>query len=99
MLDVGLDLLFHPIPYITLSKSIVCGLYALMSGDRHVMKVRNKQLALLICPISDVNQLNSYQIQEYLILIVIAQRYVVVRSPAKQICNVHLASFFIDKLV
>ena len=36
------------------------------------MKVHNKWLALLISAICDVDQLNSYWIQEYLILIVIA---------------------------
>ena len=55
-----------------LSKSIVCSLYTLMSGDRCVMKVCNKQLALLISAISDIDHLNSYWIQEYLILIIVA---------------------------
>ena len=72
MLDIGLDLFFHPIPYVVLSKSIVGGFDTLMPGDRGIMKVRDKQLALFIRAISDVNRLNSYWIQEYLILIIIA---------------------------
>ena len=72
VLDVGLDLLFHPIPYVVLSKPIVCSLDTLMCGNRCVMKVHNKQMVLLISPISDINQLNSYRIQEYLILIIVA---------------------------
>ena len=43
-----------------------------MSSDRGIMKVHNKQLVLFISAISDVDRLNSYRIQEYLILIVIA---------------------------
>ena len=35
------------------------------------MKVRDKRLALFIRAISDVDQLNSYWIQEYLILIIV----------------------------
>ena len=71
VLDVGLNLLFHPIPYIVLPKSITCSFHALMSNDRGIMKVHDKRLALFVCAISDVDQLNSYWIQEYLILIVI----------------------------
>ena len=72
MLDISLDLLFHPIPYIVLPKSIVGSFDALMSSDRGIMKVRDKRLVLFICAISDVDRLNSYWIQEYLILIIIA---------------------------
>ena len=72
MLDVGLNLLLHPIPYIVLSKSIVCSLDTLVSSDRGIMEVRDKRLALFICAISDIDRLNSYWIQEYLILIIIA---------------------------
>ena len=43
-----------------------------MSSDRGIMKVRDKQLALFVRAISDVDRLNSYWIQEYLILIIIA---------------------------
>ena len=70
-----------------------------MSGDRGIMKVHNKQLGLFISTISDVNQLDSYWIQEYLILIIVASGYVMVRLPTKWICNMHLASFLIDKLI
>ena len=55
-----------------LSKSIVHSFDTLMSGNRGIMEVHDKQLALFVCAISDVNQLNSYQIQEYLIFIIIA---------------------------
>ena len=55
VLDVGLDLLFHPIPYIMLPKSIVHSFDTLMSGDRGIMKVHNEQLVLLVSAISDVN--------------------------------------------
>ena len=72
MLDIGLNLLFHPIPYIVLSKSIVRSLDTLMSSDRGIMEVRNKQLALFVCAISDIDRLNSYWIQEYLICLIIA---------------------------
>ena len=72
MLDIGLNLLLHPVPYIVLPKSVVCSLDTLMSGDRGIMKVRDKRLVLFICAISDVDRLNSYWIQEYLILVVIA---------------------------
>ena len=72
MLDISLDLLFHSIPYIVLPKSIVGGFDTLMSGDRGIVKVRDEQLALFVRAISDVDQLNSYRIQEYLILIIIA---------------------------
>ena len=72
MLDVDLNLLFHPIPYIMLSESVVRSLYALMSSDRCVMKVCNKRLVVLVSAIGDVDQLNSYWIQEYLILVVVA---------------------------
>ena len=71
MLDISLDLLFHPISYIVLPKSIVGGFDTLMSSDRGIVKVRDKRLALFVCVISDVNRLNSYWIQEYLILIII----------------------------
>ena len=43
-----------------------------MSGDRGIMKVHDKRLALFICAIGDVDQLNSYWIQQYLILIIVA---------------------------
>ena len=99
MLDIGLNLFLHPIPYIVLPKSIVHSPDTLMSSNRGIMEVHNKQLALFVCAISDVNQLNSYRIQEYLILIIIARRYVMVQSPTKWICNMHLASFLIDKLI
>ena len=72
VLDVGLNLFFHPIPNIVLPQSIVCSFDTLMSSDRGIVKVRDKRLALCVCVISDVDQLNSYWIQEYLILIVIA---------------------------
>ena len=72
VLDVGLNLLLHPIPYIVLSKSVVRSFDTLMSGDRGIMEVRDKQLVLFIRAISDVDQLNSYWIQEYLILIIVA---------------------------
>ena len=70
-----------------------------MSGDRGIMKLHDKQLALFIRAISDVDRLNSYWIQEYLILIIITQGYLMVQSPAKRICNMHLASLFINKLI
>ena len=72
MLDVGLNLLLHPVPYIVLPKSIVRSLDTLMSGDRGIMEVCDKRLALFVRAISDVDRLNSYWIQEYLILIIIA---------------------------
>ena len=72
MLDVGVNLLLHPIPYIVFPKSVVHSLDTLMSGNRGIMKVRDKRLVLFVCAISDVNQLNSYWIQEYLILIIVA---------------------------
>ena len=72
MLDVGLNLFFHPIPYVVSPKSVIHSFDTLMSGNRGIMKVRDKQLALFIRAISDVNRLNSYWIQEYLILIIIA---------------------------
>ena len=62
----------HSIPYIVLPKSIVGSFDTLMSGDRGIMKVRDKRLALFIRVISDVDQLNSYWIQEYLILVIVA---------------------------
>ena len=55
-----------------LPKSIVGSFDTLMSGDRGIMKVRDKRLALFVCAISDVDRLNSYWIQEYLVLIIIA---------------------------
>ena len=72
MLDLSLDLLFHPIPYIVLPKSIVGSFDTLMSSDRGIVEVRDKRLALFICATGDINQLNSYWIQEYLILIIVA---------------------------
>ena len=80
-------------------KSVICSLDTLLSSNRGIMKVCDKRLALFICAISDVNQLNSYWIQEYLILIIVTGRDVMVQSPTKWICNVHLASFLIDKLI
>ena len=53
------------------SKSVVCSFDPLMSSDRCVMKVRNKQLVLFVSATGDVDRLNSYWIQEYLILIII----------------------------
>ena len=67
MLDVGLNLLLHPIPYIVLSKSVVCSFDTLMSGDRGIMEVHDKRLALFIRAISDIDQLNSYWIQECMV--------------------------------
>ena len=55
VLDVGLNLLFHPIPYIVLPKSIVRSLDTLMSGNRRVMKVHYKRLVLFIHATSDVD--------------------------------------------
>ena len=78
VLDVGLDLLLHPIPYIMLPKSIVGSFDTLMSSNRGIMEVRDKRLALFVRAISDIDRLNSYWIHEYLILIVIAQRYIMV---------------------
>ena len=72
VLDIGLNLLLHPIPYIVLSKSVVCRFDTLMSSDRGIMEVCNERLVLLIRAMSDVDRLNSYWIQEYLILIIIA---------------------------
>ena len=43
-----------------------------MSGDSGIVKVRDKRLALLVSAISDIDRLNSYWIQEYLILIIVA---------------------------
>ena len=54
------------------SKSIVCSFDTFMSSARGIMKVRNKRLALFVSAISDIDRLNSYWIQEYLILIVVA---------------------------
>ena len=99
VLDIGLDLFFHPIPYMMLPKSIIHSLDTLMSSDRGIMKVCNKQLALLVHAISDVDCLNSYWIQEYLILVIVTRRYIMVQLPTKQICNMHLASFLINKLI
>ena len=99
MLDISLDLLFHPIPHIVFPKSIIHGFDTLMSGNRGIMKVCDKRLALFVRAICGIDQLNSYWIQEYLVLIIIAQRYIMVQSPTKRICKVHLASFLIDKLV
>ena len=65
-------------------KSIICGFDTLMSSNRGIMKACDKRLVLFICAISDVNQLNSYWIQEYLILIIVTRRYIMVRSPTKQ---------------
>ena len=42
------------------------------------MEVCDEQLALFVRAISDINQLNNYWIQEYLVLIVIAQRHIMV---------------------
>ena len=72
VLDIGLNLLLHLIPYIVLPKSVVRSFAALVSGDRGIMKVRDKRLAHFIHAISDIDQLNSYWIQEYLILIIVA---------------------------
>ena len=72
VLDVGLNLLFHPIPYIMLPESIVGSFDTLMSGDRGIMEVCDKRLAPFIRAISDIDRLNSYWIQEYLILVVVA---------------------------
>ena len=71
MFDISLDLLFHSIPYIVLPKSIVGGFDALRPGDRGIVKVRDTRLAFFVRVISDVDRLNSYWIQEYLILIII----------------------------
>ena len=71
VLDIGLNLFFHPIPYVVLSESIVRSFDTLMSRDRGIVEVRNKRLALLIRAISDVDQLNNYWIQEYLILVIV----------------------------
>ena len=70
--DISLDLLLHSIPYVVLPKSIVGGFNALMSGDRGIVKVRDKRLVLFVRTISDVDRLNNYWIQEYLILIIVA---------------------------
>ena len=43
-----------------------------MSSDRGIMKICDKRLVLLVRAISDIDRLNSYWIQEYLILVVVA---------------------------
>ena len=55
VLDIGLNLFFHSILYIVLPKSIVRSFYTLVSGDRCVMEVCNKQLVLFVSVISDID--------------------------------------------
>jgi len=80
-----------------LPECIVGSLNALMTSNGSVMKVYNERLSLFVSLISNVNQLNRYRVQQDLVLVVFGTRYVMVRSPTKQICNVHLGSLLIDK--
>ena len=52
---VGLNLFLHSFPGIVLPERIKRSLDALMSGNRCVMKVRDKRLALFISLISSVD--------------------------------------------
>ena len=53
----------------------LCALHrriALGACATSTVKVHDKQLVLFVCAISDIDQLNSYWIQEYLNLIIVA---------------------------
>jgi len=79
-----------------LPESVIRSFYSFMASNRSIVKVCNERLTLFVRLISDVDQLNRYRVQQDLVLVVIGARYVMVRLPAKRICNMHLSSFFIN---